>query len=369
MYHIYINLWGLLGRGETVRGGGTMKLTNNSRVAKCGGKLQVKGCASSSRLIVVLVLAVPLLFFPAQRAFAQSSDGAGAGVVVWASQDDLGNEDADGDGLHDRWEVDYDLDPDDPTGDNGAEGDPDADGLFNLDEYDYDCDPLGPDTDGDWLDDGEEVNTHGTDPINADSDDDGLIDGEEVGTYLTDPLNDDTDDDGYADGTEVAQGSDPSDPDSLPTPRAPGRGGGGGSLGEGFQELVNAYGESLAESLAEDSGSGSGSCFIATAAYGTPVAGEVSILCEFRDKHLLTNRAGTAFVRTYYLFSPSVARFIAAHEPMRKAVRALLFPIVAAARFTLYAHTASKALVMVIAFGLMGLAKVFLARRRQRTTA
>jgi hypothetical protein len=33
-------------------------------------------------------------------------------------------------------------------------------------------------------------------------------------------------------------------------------------------------------------------CFIATSAYGTPMAEEIQILREFRDEYLLTNRWG-----------------------------------------------------------------------------
>jgi hypothetical protein len=76
-------------------------------------------------------------------------------------------------------------------------------------------------------------------------------------------------------------------------------------------------------------------CFIATAAYGTPVANEISVLSDFRDRYLLTNRVGTAFVRTYYRLSPPLARFMAKHEPLRTAVRAVLTPIVAIAKLTL----------------------------------
>ena len=64
-----------------------------------------------------------------------------------------------------------------------------------------------------------------------------------------------------------------------------------------------------------------GGCFIATAAYGTPMAEELNILREFRDTVLLSNRAGTAFVSLYYDTSPPIADFISRHEFLRTAVR------------------------------------------------
>jgi hypothetical protein len=70
-------------------------------------------------------------------------------------------------------------------------------------------------------------------------------------------------------------------------------------------------------------------CFIATAAYGSPLAAELDILRSFRDRHLLSTREGRVFVRTYYKCSPPIARFIAKHPILRAGVRCLLKPVVA----------------------------------------
>ena len=52
----------------------------------------------------------------------------------------------------------------------------------------------------------------------SDTDGDGLSDADEVNIYNTDPLNPDSDDDWVNDGDEVANGTIPTDPDSLPRP-------------------------------------------------------------------------------------------------------------------------------------------------------
>ncbi len=74
-------------------------------------------------------------------------------------------------------------------------------------------------------------------------------------------------------------------------------------------------------------------CFIATAAYGSGLAPEVMVLREFRDRYLLTNRPGQAFVEWYYAVSPPAAAFIAEHESLRAAVRLGLTPIVFAVKY------------------------------------
>jgi hypothetical protein len=69
-------------------------------------------------------------------------------------------------------------------------------------------------------------------------------------------------------------------------------------------------------------------CFIATAAYGTPMAEEIQILREFRDECLLTNPLGQAFVDIYYRFSPPIAEFINEHPGLKPIVRLGLLPVV-----------------------------------------
>ena len=80
------------------------------------------------------------------------------------------------------------------------------------------------DSDGDVIPDAFETNSGefiseydtGTNPNNDDTDGDDLDDGDEVNQYLTDPNDDDTDDDGYDDLTEILAGTDPNDPEDNP---------------------------------------------------------------------------------------------------------------------------------------------------------
>jgi len=70
-------------------------------------------------------------------------------------------------------------------------------------------------------------------------------------------------------------------------------------------------------------------CFIATASYGSKFKPAVVLLREFRDRFLLTNAPGQAFVAFYYRNSPPFAQFIAGSEMLRAVVRVLLTPLVA----------------------------------------
>ncbi|MFO7774058.1 MAG: CFI-box-CTERM domain-containing protein [Dehalococcoidia bacterium] len=71
-----------------------------------------------------------------------------------------------------------------------------------------------------------------------------------------------------------------------------------------------------------------GKCFIATAVYGTTMAGEIQVLREFRDKYLLIDSPGRAFVDFYYSVSPPIAEFITEHPSLKPIVRAGLLPAV-----------------------------------------
>lgn len=69
-------------------------------------------------------------------------------------------------------------------------------------------------------------------------------------------------------------------------------------------------------------------CFVATAAYGSPMDSHVESLRQFRDEVLMRFSAGKAFVAAYYRYSPPVADFIADRESLRALTRAALWPLV-----------------------------------------
>jgi hypothetical protein len=69
-------------------------------------------------------------------------------------------------------------------------------------------------------------------------------------------------------------------------------------------------------------------CFVATAAYGTPMAQEVSVLRRFRDRYLRGNAVGEALVALYEEVGPPLADRIRGDEDARAAARAVLAPIV-----------------------------------------
>ncbi|HEY2732692.1 MAG TPA: CFI-box-CTERM domain-containing protein, partial [Polyangiales bacterium] len=73
-------------------------------------------------------------------------------------------------------------------------------------------------------------------------------------------------------------------------------------------------------------------CFIATAAYGSALADQVVLLRRVRDRYLMPQSIGRAWVAGYYAWGGEFARWIAPHDRLRAAVRIGLSPLVALAR-------------------------------------
>jgi len=69
-------------------------------------------------------------------------------------------------------------------------------------------------------------------------------------------------------------------------------------------------------------------CFIATAAYGSPLHPHVETLRNFRDRYLMPSKLGSKLVKLYYKYSPFFADLIARHKVLKIAVRINLLPFV-----------------------------------------
>jgi len=119
-------------------------------------------------------------------------------------------------------------------------------------------------------------------------------------------------------------------------------------------EIVYAAEETSSSSSGS---SASAKCFIATAAWGSWLAPEVATLRGFRDRHLLTNGPGQAFVEWYYRVSPPVAAFIVEHESLKTVVRWGLTPVVYAVKYP------AAALVVILLIP----AAVIVRKRRRRS--
>jgi len=107
-------------------------------------------------------------------------------------------------------------------------------------------------------------------------------------------------------------------------------------------------------------------CFIATAAYGTPMAEEIGILRKFRDEYMLINPVGKALVEFYYRVSPPIAQFITEHPSLKPIVRAGLLPAVAMSAVAVNTTVDEKTIVAVLLVLVSVALAVWATRRRGR---
>jgi uncharacterized repeat protein (TIGR01451 family) len=110
-------------------------------------------------------------------------------------------------------------------------------------------------------------------------------------------------------------------------------------------------------------GGGGGGCFIATAAFGSPLERHVQILRDFRDRVLLNTSAGKAFVQFYYRTSPPIADKIAQIEGLRLIARIMLMPVIGVAY--LIVHWGMS--VTMLLFTIIVLAAIFTIRILRKT--
>jgi hypothetical protein len=110
---------------------------------------------------------------------------------------------------------------------------------------------------------------------------------------------------------------------------------------------------------------GGKSCFIATAAFGSPLAPEVQRLREFRDRFLEPYALGRAAAGLYYRVSPPLADWVGRSEFLRGLVRTALMPVTAWAGVTLWSPGVGLGVPLALA-GFGGWLLRFRARREAR---
>jgi hypothetical protein len=73
---------------------------------------------------------------------------------------------------------------------------------------------------------------------------------------------------------------------------------------------------------------GGGGCFIATAAYGSPLDARILLLRAFRDEYLVSNRVGRSLIDWYSRVSPPLADKIRESPFLGWLVGGMLWPFV-----------------------------------------
>jgi len=95
-------------------------------------------------------------------------------------------------------------------------------------------------------------------------------------------------------------------------------------------------------------------CFFSTSVRGTGLEDYLEVLRKFRDVVLSRSHSGKRLIDFYYQHSPALARMVARHDFLKKAVAFGLVPHLAAiAHVTLYASPAEIAFLLILMTGIM----------------
>jgi lysophospholipase L1-like esterase len=113
------------------------------------------------------------------------------------------------------------------------------------------------------------------------------------------------------------------------------------------------------------SGGGGGGCFIATAAYGSPMEPHVKVLREFRDHFLFSDFVGKTFVNLYYTYSPPVADLIAKRNGLRAVVLWNPLQLVGMSWLALQIGISATLALVVLLSVLVSLSLVTVLKRRR----
>ena len=109
-----------------------------------------------------------------------------------------------------------------------------------------------------------------------------------------------------------------------------------------------------------------GPCFIATAAYDSPLHPHVNILRDFRDAYLMPSKLGRSLVNLYYKYSPFVGNIIAKRKVLKFAVRISLLPIIAFSYSMVHFGPMNTTVLIGVIFILPVFLNLFLRRKQSR---
>jgi hypothetical protein len=138
---------------------------------------------------------------------------------------------------------------------------------------------------------------------------------------------------------------------------------------DSHKSIKASFGGEWGDGDREDKISLGGGCFIATAAYGTPLHSYVRILRDFRDKYLMPSKLGRKMVGLYYKYSPSVANFISKHKVLKVVVKISLLPIIAFSYSMLHFGVIISAVMLVFIFVFPILLILFFRNKKKRLEA